>query len=93
MRPGDTGVGTVLASRVRYVPYGLRSPRCSAAVDLGMERCAITGAGGTAGHIFGLPVLLCSNDVRAVPTSCTIKPLTWSLCNFKMVEACRLVKT
>lgn len=48
---------------------------------------AITWAAGTAGHTFGLTVLLCRNDIHAGQTNHSIKPLKQCLCNFKMVEA------
>jgi len=87
MCPPNKRVGNILASQARYVSYGLRGPWCSAAEGLGVERSAITRVAGTAGHIFGLAVLLYTNGIGSVQTNHTIKPLKQCLCNFKMVEA------
>lgn len=87
MCPCNKGVGNILALQVRYVSYCPRGPWHSAAEALGLERCAITWVAGTAGHIFGLTVLLYTDDVRAIQTNLATKLLKQCLCNLKMVQA------
>lgn len=88
--PCDEGVGNVWASQVKFLfcsrGFGLR------------KVCHHLGKGHRWTQ-FGLTGLLDTDNVHAVQTNHTIKPLKQHLCNFKIVEAlfhnftCKLVKT